>query len=662
MKNKILSLVIVITLVLGTVFIFTSCDLVLPGGNPGETPGGKPVDTSDYTIKGGISEHVHTDANKDKVCDDCKKSTSVFELNLFAVNDLHGKFCDTDSQIGVDEMATYIENQTGNVVILSSGDMWQGSAESNMTKGGIITDWMNSLGFASMTLGNHEFDWGIDQIKANAEKANFPFLAINIYDKATNKQVDYAKSSVMVERGGVKIGIIGAIGNCHSSILQDHVKNVEFKVGAQLAALVKAESDKLRQDGANIIIYSIHDGGEGSGDVSHYDTSLSSGGYVDVVFEAHTHQKYSFRDTYGTWHIQSGGDNNTGMSHARILYNLDTKKVSTVNADIVLSNSYKNLKDDEDTEKIETKYAEIIHYAYNVSLGTNSQERSSSYLTDLVAELYLEAAEKKWTDKDIALGGGYLKTRSPYKLATGKITYASLMSILPFDNQIVLCKVSGSTMARVFINTTNSDYHVAYSNPDIKANYDSSAEYYIVTDTYTSSYQGLDVVEYYDQTTFARDLVKEYAIAGNFGTGVNPDTVVPPGTSSGGNDGENSGTENGGDNGETENGDSYTITSIADVLSIGESLAAGGTSTETYYIKGEITEITQTYYGNMYIEDETGSIYIYGLNDVDGTKYGSMTTKPEVGDTIVVKSTVYKYVNGDSVTIELKGAVLVEIL
>ena len=182
-------------------------------------------------------------------------------------------------------------------MLLSSGDMWQGSAESNLTKGNIVTDWMNEMDFAAMTLGNHEYDWGEEAVIANSELAKFPFLAINVYDRDTNERVDYCEASVMVEYSGVQIGIIGAIGDCYSSISADKVQDIYFKTGSELTALVKAESEKLRSEGADIVVYSIHDGYGKSIDAegimvkdeqisSYYDISLSDG-YVDLVFEGH---------------------------------------------------------------------------------------------------------------------------------------------------------------------------------------------------------------------------------------------------------------------------------------------------------------------------------------------------------------------------------------
>ena len=77
------------------------------------------------------------------------------------------------------------------------------------------------MGFVAMALGNHEYDWGEEYVEANAELAEFPFIAINIYDRDTNQLVDYCQPSVVVEAGDIQIGIIGAMGNCYSSIASE---------------------------------------------------------------------------------------------------------------------------------------------------------------------------------------------------------------------------------------------------------------------------------------------------------------------------------------------------------------------------------------------------------------------------------------------------------
>ena len=283
---------------------------------------------------------AHTDADKDGVCDGCSISV-VIVLDFYAMNDTHGKFANSDEFTGVDELTTYLKNAYAtddNTVILSSGDMWQGAAESNLTKGFIMTDWMNELDFVSMTLGNHEFDWGSEYIELNAEIAEFPMLAINVYEHATGEIAPYCEPSVMIERDGTKIGIIGAIGDCYNSISASRVTDVYFKTGDELTSLVKEESKRLRAQGAELIVYSLHDSYNG------YDTSLSNG-YVDLVFEGHTHQSYVRSDSYGVYHLQTGGDD-SGIAHVELALNFVTDEYSISVVDIVDSYEYQSLADD----------------------------------------------------------------------------------------------------------------------------------------------------------------------------------------------------------------------------------------------------------------------------------------------------------------------------
>ncbi len=475
------------------------------GGGSGGTPGGV-----------GEDGHLHRDDVSDGLCDVCGTAVIVV-IDFYAINDLHGKFCDTNSQPGVDELSTYLkgkESSDDNVVVLSSGDMWQGSAESNLTYGKIMTEWMNEIGVVSMTLGNHEFDWGESYIKENLEVAEFPFLAINVYDNSTGKLADYCTPSVMIDEGGIQIGIIGAIGDCYSSISSDMVKGVHFKKNAELTALVKEEANRLRAAGADIIVYSLHDGAEKgyTGSVgSYYDTSLSNG-YVDLVFEGHSHLPYTTKDSYGVYHIQGGGEN-YGISHAEIEYNIITGEVTVDEAEIVRSSTYGSLADDAETEAIEDKYQSIIDMAYTV-IGTNKSYRDDAAVEQLVAELYYKAGVAKWGGKyDIAIGGGFLRTRNPYNLAAGQVTYADLISILPFNNSLVLCSIKGSYLKSRFMESTDDDYYVY---PTTIGAIDANKTYYVVVDSYTANYtyNRLTVIEYYDESTYARDLLADYIRAG----------------------------------------------------------------------------------------------------------------------------------------------------
>ena len=470
----------------------------------------------------------HTDVDDNGLCDGCGVSVIVV-LDMFAINDLHGKIFDSASQSGVDEMTTYLKNAYANedhVLILSSGDMWQGSSEANLTRGLIVTEWMNELDFVSMTIGNHEFDWGEEYIAANVEIAEFPFLAINIYDSDTGKLADYCAPSVIVERGGAKIGIIGAIGDCHSSISGEFSDGFYFKVGNELTNLVRTEAKRLREAGADFIIYSVHDGygssktGVGSitdSQLSEYYDPVLSEGYVDIVFEGHTHRSYTLIDGDGVYHLQNGGDN-SGISHAEAIINFANGNSTVSDAEYVPSSVYASLPDDPIVEELAKKYEEQLSEASRL-LGVNSSYRDRNELRQLMSSLYLDAGlEAFGEDYDIVLGGGFFSVRSPGYLAAGEVTFSQVQMIFPFENTLVLCSIKGSDLLNRFINTTNTNYFVSYSEygSKVKDSIDPNGTYYVVTDTYSSTYEynRLTEIKRYTEGVYSYNLLADYIEAG----------------------------------------------------------------------------------------------------------------------------------------------------
>ena len=631
MNKKFLALLLALTTAFSAI-TFGGCEFSLNFGSDSyeesDTDGGDTETggsgNSDSTGGNGGSDSTggedgcaeHTDENSDGACDVCENSV-MRSLDIFAINDLHGKVLDGDGHIGVDELTTYFKQtkaQNPDTIFLSSGDMWQGADLSNLTKGMLVTDWMNELGFASMTLGNHEYDWGETDIQTNADAANFPFLAINIYKNSTNERVDYCDASVLYETdGGVKVGIIGAMGDCYSSISADKVQDVHFKTGSALTGAVKSEANKLRAAGADVIVYSVHD------DYSAYDVAISQ--YVDIVFEGHSHSSYAKKDGAGVWHLQGGGDND-GITRAQISVNIANETHSVTTAQTVSSSTYSHYAKDPIIETLSKKYNALLEEATRV-VGYNEKLRNSDEICDTVAQLYYELGQQSWGDKyDIVLGGAFLSTRAPYDIQMGDVTYGDLLNVLPFDNQIVLCSIKGSNLTKGFIN--NARYHNYFADGFTADSIDSTKTYYVVTDTYSStySYNQCTELERYDDTTFARDLLADYIGTGAWGT--KKEMVLTP---------------------------------ISELLEIGATLGKGEKTSEAYYVKGTVSRITNTTYGNIYITDGNGNeFYLYGLYDLNGTRFDSMARKPVVGDEIIVHGTLFNY---QGTTLEFSPATLI---
>ena len=93
---------------------------------------------------------------------------------------------------------------------------------------------------------------------------------------------------------------------------------------------------------------------------------------------------------------------------------------------------------------------------------------------------------------------------------------------------------------------------------------------------------------------------------------------------------------------------------VAELIEIATAAGDAGTA-EAYRVQGKITNIAQTYYGNMTIEDSTGSLFIYGTLDANGNKYGDMAEKPHVGDIVVLEGRLKTY-NG---SVEMENATII---
>ena len=573
----------------------------------------------------------HADDNGDELCDICGIDVTV-ELDFYAFNDLHGVFNDTDDNPGLDELTTYLKNayadESAYEILLSSGDMWQGSVESSTNKGQLMTQWMNHMGFVSMTIGNHEFDWGSAYIAENALAADFPFLGINITD--TNVQEPYCQPSVVIERGGVKIGIIGAIGDVLSSVSGEFTPGVEFAVRGDLTKLVKEEATRLRGEGCQLIIYSLHAGYDNSfsgikdmaSNLGYYNLELSQG-YVDLVFESHSHQNYVIRDKHGVYHLQGGGYN-SGISFANICYNLvtDTYEIQTVKTLDPDEYAHPELMDDPVVDFLYGVYFPEED-PYTTVLGRNNTLRSSNEIGKTVAQVYLQKGQELWGEAyNVVLGGGFIKTRTPYDLQAGDVTYSQLYSLLPFDNALVLCQVTGKQLREKMLGS--SSYFCAYED-GLRDSLVDTEIYYIVTDTYTSFYKynmftEIDRLENY----YARDLLKDFIA--QEGWGAAPVEI-----------------------------------SIEEANAIGQALQNNETTFEAYELTGVVSKVANTTYGNLYIKDEEGNaFYIYGLYDASGRiRYDAMENPPKEGDVITVIGAITKYVNAQgAVTVEMKGACL----
>lgn len=118
---------------------------------------------------------------------------------------------DGEKIVGI-SIAAALKNSTPDSILVDAGDATQGLPIASLTKGADIIDLMNIAGYDVMTLGNHEFDFGVEQLLNNVKRASFPVISANVYRNdepiLKNIQKDNNGCHTIIERNGIKVGFL----------------------------------------------------------------------------------------------------------------------------------------------------------------------------------------------------------------------------------------------------------------------------------------------------------------------------------------------------------------------------------------------------------------------------------------------------------------------
>lgn len=431
-------------------------------------------------------------------------------IELYSVNDFHGSFIENRSndEIGMAKMASFLKNEkaNGDAVILSAGDMWQGGVESNLTKGKIIVDSMNEIGFDAMTIGNHEFDWGYDVLKENIELMNFPMLGANVYSFSSGKRLEYLEPYKVVEVDGVKLGIIGTGAETLASDITYSVSyDLDFRNSVEY---IKDYSEILREEeNCDAIILLAHDAGGAGGCDTPYKfedltklNPLTKERYVDAIFLGHDHyRKQGFIN--GVPYME-GGANGEYLSKITLDFKENDEgelEISDSSYSLIdpYSSSYSSYfeKEDKNINALLDKYKDELASIDEV-ICTFDTKLDKWDILDLLCETMLAYANDP-KNESILIDGK--KVTAAFhndggvrgEVSAGEFTYRDLIKVVPFDNTVCIVKVN------------NNDLEIWKAGSNTYIDLGSEDEYtYLVTINYLA-----DNVEYPNEEMFNTNVV-----------------------------------------------------------------------------------------------------------------------------------------------------------
>ncbi|MDR6191273.1 5'-nucleotidase C-terminal domain-containing protein [Agrobacterium pusense] len=393
-----------------------------------------------------------------------------YELNILHINDFHSRIesinkfdstCSAEEEGknecfgGAARLLTAI-NQTRdalkaggkNVLLLNAGDNFQGSLFYTTYKGTVEAEMLNAMKFDAMTVGNHEFDDSEDGLAGFLDKVQFPVVTANVVATAASKIGDRVKPSVVLEVGGQKIGIVGAVAN-DTAELATPGPNITI---AEDVAKISEQVQKLKQDGVDKIIALTHVG---------YPRDLEFIAKipdVDVVVGGHSHTLLSNTDQKAEGPYPTLVDNPGGYKvpvvqagqYSKYLGDLkvvfdDNGVAKESKGDPILVDS--SFKPDEATLKridelkapIEALKAKVVGTSEGPIEGDRKICRvKECSMGNLVADATLARVKDQGVTIAFANSGGLRSS-----IDGGDVSMGEVLTVLPFQNTVATFQLKG---------------------------------------------------------------------------------------------------------------------------------------------------------------------------------------------------------------------------
>src|SRR3989449_5092758 len=381
-------------------------------------------------------------------------------LRVLAINDLHGAL---DPQPwpwsggravgGAPALKAWFDTLSRachcTTVRLEGGDEMQGTLLSNFGHGRAAVAALNAFGIDGAAIGNHEFDWSVDTLRARMAEAHSRFLAANITDTTGRARPDWAEPWTVIERGGQKIAVIGlALRATPTNTAPRNVAGLAFGDGA---AAVKRVLPQARA-AASFVIVVAHEGAfcDAGGDAAARPPAATAcpgedldvarrldSGSVDLIVSGHTHSLVNtVVNRIPVVQARSSGAGIAVVDFVRgpggrreVLARVETPYTDRVSPDPELQNLMALFK-----VGIENLTSRAIT-RIKVDLRRGGDEDG---LGRLLADAMRNVAK---ADVAIVNNGGIRAD-----LAAGTATYGDLYRVMPFQNRVLGPTVKGDVL------------------------------------------------------------------------------------------------------------------------------------------------------------------------------------------------------------------------
>ena len=325
------------------------------------------------------------------------------------------------------------------VFVFSGGDFMQGTPISNLSDGEATIAAFDLLGYDAAAIGNHEFDWGVEVLRERIGQAGFPILGANIFRRDTGEHPEWARPYAIVERDGVRIGVIGLTTRSTPTMTKPS-NVVELRFGS-IAEALDRYIPVVRSEGVDFVVVVMHAGGFCDRDATCEGEAMSELGRTsaswDYAVTGHTHSLVE-TEIRGIPVVQSLS-NSTAFGMGRLQRTAD----GAVSADLLeVRRPYADLHspDPEVEALVEQYWLAIADRAQRIVVTfaepmRHFRDRGEEPLGRLITD-----AQRAATGTQVAMmnNGGIRRG-----FEAGPVTWEELFELHPFANRLVVLRLPG---------------------------------------------------------------------------------------------------------------------------------------------------------------------------------------------------------------------------
>ncbi|MCE5236178.1 MAG: bifunctional UDP-sugar hydrolase/5'-nucleotidase [Clostridiaceae bacterium] len=374
------------------------------------------------------------------------------KIVLLHTNDVHGT---VDGYGKIATLKKDIEAKGATVILIDDGDYSQGKTTVSISKGKTAVDLMNQAGYDIATIGNHEFDYGYDQMIANLEGAKYVTVVANMTYNGTAP----FKPNHIIDVNGVKIGFFGlATPESATKANPANMVGVSFLAGKKMNAVAQAQIAALKAAGASLVVCLGHLGVDAGSKPNRSTDVISAVKGIDLFIDGHSHTVIDGMDNSYVKYKGPGSTMlvSTGTAFdciGAVIYDPATGKLDARLIDIDLSKKADEIVSDSNVKKLIDNINNDINRKYGTVFassevllsaarapGVRTQETT---LGNLVTDSILWGIARAGLKADCAItNGGGLRA----DIKVGPITKNDILTVLPFGNTLALVEVTGAQL------------------------------------------------------------------------------------------------------------------------------------------------------------------------------------------------------------------------